>query len=520
MGTFRELLRLLDPPERAALARFVPLCLMAPAADLAGVSMMIPLLQQAFDQGSSGPLAARMALVALALLAVGAFELLRGRAATALVTDVAHSWSVKLYELYGMEELEDHNRRTAMEAVSGARNDPAVCAGMIPACLGLAVDGLTTAAYALAMIYAARGVGAASCVLLAALMAGLYCRGRIYAARYGEKRRRLEIRASGMVSTMFGSYKEIRIDARRGNLLEKYRRASGECAQIQKDYDFTRGLQGVVLRDVMQSALFVLLAALLAAGLELGSILPQALIFITLLTRMLPVSKRIVEALTGLRFASRYFEALRGSLLRYGALRRAQADRTPLREKPVTLETGIRVEGLCFRYPNGKQIFENASIHIPAGRSTAVIGPSGGGKTTLLDLLLIWGRAGTARGPAGGTWGRWSATSPRPSSSTMRPSGATWPSWRRRRTRSGSSGAWSAPRSGRTCGRCRRAWTPSSGRTARPSPGDSASGSPWPGRCTRSPRSSSWTRPPPPWTWTPSGRSLTLSGRCGDRRPC
>ena len=38
MGTFRELLRLLDPPERAALARFVPLCLMAPAADLAGVS--------------------------------------------------------------------------------------------------------------------------------------------------------------------------------------------------------------------------------------------------------------------------------------------------------------------------------------------------------------------------------------------------------------------------------------------------------------------------------------------------
>jgi len=130
------------------------------------------------------------------------------------------------------------------------------------------------------------------------------------------------------------------------------------------------------------------LAALLAAGLELGSILPQALIFITLLTRMLPVSKRIVEALTGLRFASRYFEALRGSLLRYGALRRAQADRTPLREKPVTLESGIRVEGLCFRYPNGKQIFENASIHIPAGRSTAVIGPSGGGKTTLLDLLL------------------------------------------------------------------------------------------------------------------------------------
>ena len=43
---------------------------------------------------------------------------------------------------------------------------------------------------------------------------------------------------------------------------------------------------------------------------------------------------------------------------------------------------------MSFHYPNVKSIFENASIDIPAGRSVAIVGPSGEGKTTFLDLIL------------------------------------------------------------------------------------------------------------------------------------
>lgn len=388
MRMLPELLRLLEKPQKAAVGRFALLCLFSPAVDLLGVSMMIPVLQRAFQEGASGRLNGEIVLLSLLLLVVGVFELVKGRASTALVMDISHSWSVKLCELYSMEELEDHNQRTAMQAINGARTDPAVCAGVITSSMGLAVDFLTTAAYALAMVWVARAVGAVSCFLVAALMAALYCHSRIHATRFGERRRQLEIRAGGLVSTMFGSYKEIKIDSRRGNLLERYRKASADCAQIQKDYNFTRGLQGVVLRDVMQSALFLSLAAILAAGVDLSYILPEMVIFITLLTRMIPVAKRIVEVLTGLHYAAKYCEALEESLDRYDALRQAQADRALLREKRITLDRGIRVENLSFHYPNGKQIFENASMDIPAGCSTVVIGPSGEGKTTLLDLIL------------------------------------------------------------------------------------------------------------------------------------
>lgn len=384
----KKLISLLDRSQRAAVRRFALLCLFSPAADMVGVSMMIPVLQQAFQQGASSRLAGRVFLLALVLMLVGMFELIRGRFSAALVVDLADSWSVRIYEMYSMEELEDHNRRTPVQAAEGVRTDTAVCAGMIPAYLSLAVDGMTTAAYALALTYVARGVGAVSCLLMAVLMAALYVYSRFHASRYGERRRQLEIQARGMVSTMYGSYKEIKVDANRKNLLERYRGASAACAQVQKDYAFARGLQGIVLRDAMRSAVFLLLAALLMAGADLSHILPEMVIFITLLTRMLPVSKRIVETLSTIQFGAKYCQVLCQELERHDALLRAEADRKRLREKRVTLSRGIRVEHLSFQYANGKQIFEDASMEVPAGCSVAVIGPSGEGKTTLLDLIL------------------------------------------------------------------------------------------------------------------------------------
>lgn len=388
MGILKKLWRLLEETQQRKLLLWALLCLFSPAMDLFGVSMMIPVLQQAFDRDAAASVTGKIIFLSLLLLMTGFFELIKNRISTALVVDIAHSWSVKIYELYGMEGLEEHNRKNAAEAVGAARNDPAISAGIIISYMDLAIGVLTTAAYALAMLYFGRGVGIASCILMAALMAALYYYSRSRIEKFGEKRRRLEIRAGGLVSTMFGSYKEVRIDTQRRNLLEKYRKASAACAQVQKDYAFTQGIQGIVLRDVMQSGLFLFLAVMLAAGVDLAFVLPDVLIFITLLIRMFPACVRIVRSLTDIRFASNYFEALGESLERYLHLMQERENRMHVREKQVTLNRGIRVENLSFSYPNGKKIFENASIDIPAGAATAIIGPSGEGKTTLLDLIL------------------------------------------------------------------------------------------------------------------------------------
>lgn len=48
----------------------------------------------------------------------------------------------------------------------------------------------------------------------------------------------------------------------------------------------------------------------------------------------------------------------------------------------------IRMEDVSFSYKSGKVVFQNIQFQSDAGEIVAVVGPSGGGKTTLLRLLL------------------------------------------------------------------------------------------------------------------------------------
>ena len=48
----------------------------------------------------------------------------------------------------------------------------------------------------------------------------------------------------------------------------------------------------------------------------------------------------------------------------------------------------IRFEDMTFVYPSGRLIFDKLNLHIPAGQKVGLVGPSGAGKTTLVNLLL------------------------------------------------------------------------------------------------------------------------------------
>ena len=55
--------------------------------------------------------------------------------------------------------------------------------------------------------------------------------------------------------------------------------------------------------------------------------------------------------------------------------------------KPVTLTNyEIKFNNVTFGY-DSRKIFENVSLCIPENTTTAIVGPSGGGKTTLCNLI-------------------------------------------------------------------------------------------------------------------------------------
>jgi len=50
--------------------------------------------------------------------------------------------------------------------------------------------------------------------------------------------------------------------------------------------------------------------------------------------------------------------------------------------------TDLRLEHICFRYGDGPLVLDNLSLTIRAGEKVALVGASGGGKTTLVQIIL------------------------------------------------------------------------------------------------------------------------------------
>jgi ATP-binding cassette subfamily C protein CydD len=121
-----------------------------------------------------------------------------------------------------------------------------------------------------------------------------------------------------------------------------------------------------------------------------------------------------------------YFQPLRATAAAYHTRERAlaaapaiiallaEADAVPevgdLRPPPADGPVAIILDDVTFRFPHSAQpVLDGVDVTLPAGRWTAIAGPSGAGKTTLLSLI-----AGVREPTAGSVWWATRAGSSRP----------------------------------------------------------------------------------------------------------
>ncbi|MFJ4907597.1 ABC transporter ATP-binding protein [Streptomyces sp. NPDC093249] len=82
---------------------------------------------------------------------------------------------------------------------------------------------------------------------------------------------------------------------------------------------------------------------------------------------------------SGVASAERIFELLDAE---------EQEPDAPTSENPVDLKGKVALEGVSFRYEADKPLIEDLSLSVEPGQTVAIVGPTGAGKTTLVNLLM------------------------------------------------------------------------------------------------------------------------------------
>lgn len=164
--------------------------------------------------------------------------------------------------------------------------------------------------------------------------------------------------------------------------MEKFERGNGRYREAKKGYYRQMG--------IFQAGMDFLTSIMNVAVIAFGGLLimQQSLDYIDLLTFTLYVSAFLQPIRRLASFVEQYTVGMAG-FVRFQNLMAVEPDITDGPDAvPLTDVRGdIRFENVTFSYDEGVNVLEGVNLHIPAGSTMALVGPSGGGKSTLCHLI-------------------------------------------------------------------------------------------------------------------------------------
>jgi ATP-binding cassette subfamily B protein len=111
---------------------------------------------------------------------------------------------------------------------------------------------------------------------------------------------------------------------------------------------------------------------------RIGEVLAVLLYLRTVRERTRPFTRLVLLGQKAVASATRVFEVL-------DTPSEIRAAATPRRLPPDGGD--LRLEDVAFRHPTGRQVLRGVSLHVPAGGSLGIVGRTGSGKTSLVQLL-------------------------------------------------------------------------------------------------------------------------------------
>jgi ABC-type multidrug transport system fused ATPase/permease subunit len=206
--------------------------------------------------------------------------------------------------------------------------------------------------------------------------------------RFGEANTKLSIASNEKILEVFNSYRESVVRNRRYYYSESVRTNRYELARIQAEMQFIPNISKYIIETAMVVGGLALCAAQFAVS-DASHAVATLAVFLAAGTRIAPAMMRIQQGAINVKGSLgaasstlQLIEELKGiSEVEYAAF--------DLSLNHGSFVPEVKISDLSITYPNTfRPAINIRSLKIPPGTFVAVVGPSGAGKTTLVDLIL------------------------------------------------------------------------------------------------------------------------------------
>ena len=192
------------------------------------------------------------------------------------------------------------------------------------------------------------------------------------------------------ISEMVMGIKEVKVSAREKYFVEEYKICgSGYVKAVQK-YTIINNVPRLIIEVVCIAAVIGYFLYLYLRGGDNTGTFTVISAFALGLSRLMPCANRINNQLNNIAYFEPFFMGVTDNLQQEIEDENVDISAFEVPTEKLPAEKEICLKNITFHYPTmpDVNIFENASLTIPIGSSVGIVGTTGAGKSTIVDILL------------------------------------------------------------------------------------------------------------------------------------
>ena len=187
--------------------------------------------------------------------------------------------------------------------------------------------------------------------------------------------------------------KEIKIANKENYFINEYAKCGAGYVNAVQRYNLYNATPRLLIETLAIAGMIFYMMFQLVRGTAVTDIMPQVVALAVAAMRLIPCANRINNHLTAISYFEPFFmgvsdnlqEEIRDESINYDE----SAYQKKVEVEKLNIEKKIELKDIVFKYPNTEVfIFDHANMEIPIGQAVGIVGTSGAGKTTVVDILL------------------------------------------------------------------------------------------------------------------------------------
>lgn len=209
-------------------------------------------------------------------------------------------------------------------------------------------------------------------------------------SKMGAKNQEIQSRiAKWRIQAIYG-IKDVKVLHREAFFADNYENTGKIGVNYSRKYAVINSIPRALIETVFMSSILIYLIFYILTGNNLADMVTTLGVFAAAAIRLMPCVNRINTYMTDISYFKPCLDYVYENMNINELSKKTNQALLPVdKTKNMQLRNKIELKNIVYAYPNtNKLIFDHADMVIPYGRSVGIIGSSGAGKSTIVDILL------------------------------------------------------------------------------------------------------------------------------------